>query len=147
MVKDRRVSVTVERLIPGPPAEVFDAFTNREVCTLWFKPDPGMKTTHLELDLRVGGLFRVALTSPQGDMAVSCTYLRVERPGRLEFTWTWEKGPHAGEPPSHVTVLFEEAGASTRVTVIHDLLANRETAKSHERGWAASLALLGETYE
>jgi uncharacterized protein YndB with AHSA1/START domain len=146
METNRGVSVTVDRLIPGSPEQVFDVFTDPGACARWFKPDPDMKTTHLELDLRVGGLFRVILSGPQGDMAVACTYLRIERPERLEFTWTWEEGPYAGEPPSTVTVSFEDAGESTRVTVTHALLASREVAASHERGWSASLALLREIY-
>lgn len=132
-----RVDTTVEirRVIPAPRRRVFDAWTQAKELDRWSAPSP-MKPK-AEVDLRVGGRYRIVMRGPDGsEHIVSGVYRVIEPPAKLVYTWKWEE---SAMPDSTVTVEFHDRGKSTEVVLRHDGLADAESRARHEHGWNGCL--------
>jgi len=86
-----------------------------------------------EVDLRVGGKYRIEMHAPDGAThIVSGEYREVAPPKRLVYTWGWEDGT---VKDSVVTVEFQERGKSTEVILRHERLPSAESRARHTEGW------------
>src|SRR5439155_26842405 len=94
-------------------------------------------------DVRVGGRYRLGITSPDGKKHVAVgVYREVKRPTRLAFTWDWED-PESRVGETLVTVEFKEVvGKKTEVVLTHERFADQARAVRHEQGWTQLLNLL-----
>ena len=129
---DRELVVT--RTFNGPARLVFAAWTKAELFERWWVPrSMGMKLESCEMDVRVGGRYR--LVFGQGAEFFG-RYLEVTPPSRL--SWTNEE---SGEAGSITTVTFEERDGRTLVT-LSELFPSKE---AFEAGAGAADAM-GETF-
>jgi uncharacterized protein YndB with AHSA1/START domain len=118
---DRELVVT--RTFNAPARIVFEAWTRPELFTRWWVPQStGMSLLSCEMDVRVGGWYRLvfrhdAFPEP---MAFFGRYLEVTPHSRL--VWTNEEGEDAGQV---TTVTFEDKGGKT-LLVVHDLYPSKE---------------------
>jgi uncharacterized protein YndB with AHSA1/START domain len=135
-------TVRVERTFEASAEAVFDAWTNPEVLRRWWKANPAWDDAHAEVELRVGGAYRLAMRDPEADedYVVHGTYREVSRPHRLVYSWAWEgTGPYAGHE-SEVAVTFqEEAPGRTTVVIEHAGLLDDSSRANHRRGWEGVL--------
>ncbi|HEY4411706.1 MAG TPA: SRPBCC domain-containing protein [Gaiellaceae bacterium] len=129
--------IEVRRRFAATPERVFDAWTLPEVLTEWWSAGPSHRTGIAEVDLRVGGAYRLSMIDGDGvETIIGGEYVEVRRPTRLAFTWTWEAGhDHTGGTTSLVEIDFEEDGDATLVTLRHSGLVTPEAMARHERGW------------
>jgi uncharacterized protein YndB with AHSA1/START domain len=133
------MNVTVRKRIAAPPDRVFDLWTRPELVRRWWGPD-SVVCTAAEIDLRVGGGYRIANQFTDGNTVwIAGTFERIDSPHLLVYSWRLEPG---GGDFERVTVRFEPAGDATDVTVIHERVASEEARRSHESGWIACLAKL-----
>ena len=110
--------LVVTRTFNGPAHLVFEAWTKPELFKRWWVPkSTGMSLLSCEMDVRVGGTYR--LVFGQG-MAFFGRYTEVTPHSRL--VWTNEEG---GDNESVTTVTFGEKGGKT-LLVIHDLYPSKE---------------------
>jgi glutathione S-transferase len=127
--------VEVRRTIRASRQRVFDAWTQAEELKRWHAPGP-MTVARAEIDLRVGGAFRIHMVAPTGEEhRVVGTYREVDPPRHLQYTWKWETGTDA--TVSTVTIDFVERGGETEVVLKHDGLSREEARTSHLQGWTA----------
>lgn len=114
--------IVVKRTFNAPPRIVFEAWTKAELFKRWWVPKSvGITLASCELDVRVGGKYRLVFGSdPSQQMEFFGRYLEVTPPSRL--VWTNEEG---GEDGSVTTVTFEGKGDQTLLT-IHDLYPSKE---------------------
>ena len=116
---DREVVVT--RTVNGPARLVFEAFTKAELFKRWWVPrSMGMMLLSCEMDVRVGGKYRLVFAHDPEPVAFFGTYTEVVPQSRL--AWTNEEG---GEGGPVTTVTFEEREGRTLVVL-------RETHPSKE---------------
>ena len=54
----------------------------------WMSPYPGTIRSEASGDLRPGGAFRLVMSSGESTRDVSGTYIEVDRPRKLVFTWS-----------------------------------------------------------
>ena len=141
--------VVVARRFDAPRARVFAVWTQPEHMKRWLHPGPEWSTPVVEVDLRVGGRYRLGFLGP-GEAALRFVvgrFLELQRDERLVYTWTWEPpDPHAGVE-TLVTVSFADAGSGTRVVVTHERFPDDEVRARHATGWEATLLCLDETLE
>lgn len=142
-------TVRLQRTYAAPAEAVFDAWTNPEVLRRWWKADPSWGEPRTEIDLRVGGGYRLSMHDPGADEVhtVFGEYREVERPRRLVYSWTWEgTGPYAGHE-SLVAVSFraEDGGARTTVVIEHSGLLDATSCEAHARGWNGVLDSFGRS--
>ena len=118
---------TIERevRIRARPETVFPFFTDPARITRW------MGRT-AELDPRPGGRFRIDYN---GTDIVSGTFVEVDPPRRVVFTWGWEM-PGDPLPPgaSTVEVTLTPDGDDTIVRLRHSGLPE-EAVEGHAVGW------------
>lgn len=137
--------VNVSRLIDAPRARVYEAWTRPEQFAKWFAPRP-FTLIVLEMDVRVGGMHRLAMRPPEGpDIPFQGTYVVVDPPARLLWTGEFASGP----VDRYTTeVILEEEGAKTRVRIsqkFYEMTPEIEAAvQSADEGWAMTLDQLAE---
>jgi uncharacterized protein YndB with AHSA1/START domain len=119
------------RWLPYPVERVWRAFTDPAALAAWFWP--ARFTPTAEVDLRVGGRYRIA--GPGAGMAVAGEYRTVEPPHRLVFTWCWD-----GEPDETlVTIRLAPEAAGTRLSIRHEAFADDAERDEHAKGWSDCL--------
>lgn len=125
-------TLEIVRLLDAPPERVWQAWTAPEALARWWWPER-FRTTY-EVDLRVGGAyrFRTADLSDLGVLGISGTFLEIEPPRRLVYTWRWE---HDAGQQTEVTVEFLDRGGSTELRVTHRGFADEQDRENHVRGW------------
>jgi uncharacterized protein YndB with AHSA1/START domain len=123
--------VIVSRLLDAPCETVFAAWTTVEHVRRWMCPQ-GATVAVAELDVRVGGAFRIEMLDHGVQTAYTGEYHEVRPPYRLVFTWI---SPHTYFRPSLVTVDLRPRGAQTEVTITQTLLSDELSRERHTRGW------------
>lgn len=130
--KVERVSeleLVVTRTIHAPARLVFEAWTKAELFRTWWVPKSyGLNLIGCEMDVRVGGQYRLKFLHEGSTMEFFGTYLEVTPDSRL--VWTNDEG-EAGQTVT--TVTFEETDGQTLVTV-HDLYPSAEAVDTGSTG-------------
>lgn len=119
-------AVEVEARIAASPETVFDFFTDPDKMIQWMGRSA-------QLDARLGGDFRCDINS---DAVASGTYVALDPPNRIVFTWGWEGEDAVTKPGSStVEVLLVADGDGTHLRLIHHDLPSVESATKHGQGW------------
>ncbi len=121
---DRELVVT--RTVNGPARIVFEAWTKAELFSRWWVPKSApMTLLACEMDVRVGGKYRLVFNHPAAPkpMEFFGTYLEVTPNARL--VWTNDEGAEGDETGAITTVTFEEKNGQTSL-VVHDLYPSKE---------------------
>jgi uncharacterized protein YndB with AHSA1/START domain len=133
----------VERVLPAPCDVVYDEWLSAESLMEWMCPRPA-RLRGVDLDPVVGGRYRLDIVEDGSEMLVAGTYLTLERPHTIRFTWscsTWDDPLRE----SLVTVELRPAGtAQTRMTIRHELVPP-DTVASHADGWALVVNQLADS--
>ena len=131
------------RTFAVPREKVFRAWKDPEELKKWWGP-VGYATPSAELDLRVGGKYRLGMRKlPNGEIFyLSGMYREVRPPEKLVYMWRWESEPETGE--TLVTVEFRARGNSTEVIVTHELFPTGKARDDHDKGWNSCLDRLPE---
>jgi uncharacterized protein YndB with AHSA1/START domain len=135
-------TVRLERTYDATAEAVFDAWTNPEVLRRWWKANPGWNDAEAEVDLRVGGAYRLAMRDPEAgeDYVVRGTYREISRPDRLVYSWAWEgTGPYAGHESEVAVSFMEQEPGRTTVVIEHAGLLDDSSRAAHRRGWEGVL--------
>ena len=83
-------SLTLSRHYPVAPEKVWRAWTDPQAVKRWWGPGPGEPVSLAELDVRVGGRFRIVFGGPDGKLhECAGTYKEVVPNKKLVFTWCW----------------------------------------------------------
>lgn len=129
-------TLVVRRRINATPAKLFAAWTQPELLVRWWGPQD-VACPAAEIDLRVGGSYRIANRFPDGTVVwIAGVFEVIEPPHRLAYTWKLES---RNGPVERVTVCFEAHGAATEVIVTHERISDEAARTSHENGWTGCL--------
>ena len=132
------LSLHLERVLPAAPEVVFGMCANPELLAQWWGPD-GFTSPSIELDLRVGGRYRIEMQPPEGESFVLAGEFRaVDPPTRLFYTFRWEP-PDVDDHETVVVFALRDQGGSTVLTVDQQPFANEARLALHEQGWSESL--------
>jgi len=142
---EERPSLTLRRHYEVAPDKVWRAWTDPQALKLWFGPAEIVSVPVSEIDLRVGGRFRVVMLEANGERhEVGGVYHEIVPNRKLVFSWAWHSTP---ERESRVTVLIEPSGRGADLELRHEQFFDEAAREGHEHGWTGSLvkleALLG----
>lgn len=139
MTEEPVTSVELEHHFDAPRERVWNAWTHHESVSAWWGSQPGGVVTSAALDVRPGGRFEISFTDPDGDRhTCSGSYLTVQAPALLDFTWSWKSEPGI---TSRVTVAFADEGTGTAMRFVHgDLRGVSE--HGYAEGWRRTFAKL-----
>jgi uncharacterized protein YndB with AHSA1/START domain len=130
------VAVVIRKTIAATAEILFDAWTKPAKMKEWWGPGE-VRCVDVEVDLRVGGRYRIANQFPDGKVIwISGEYESIERPHKLVYTWVVE--PNV-EPIERVTVQFKSRDRATEVIIIHEQIPDASTRDRHEAGWHGCL--------
>ncbi|MEP0518823.1 MAG: SRPBCC domain-containing protein [Hyphomicrobiales bacterium] len=134
------LSVLIRRVVRGTPDQVFKAWTEAEHIQKWWGP-AHISCPQCEMDLRVGGAYRIANLLPDGSTIwIIGRFLKIERPHLLSYSWQSGSSPeHGDKAQEQVTVRFVSHGDKTEVIVEHRHIADEKTQTSHTNGWTGCL--------
>jgi uncharacterized protein YndB with AHSA1/START domain len=138
---DDPTALRIERTFAAPPERVFAAWTAPEVLHRWFAAGPDWMNTVVEVDLRVGGRYRLTMRGPDTvERSVVGEYLQVDPPHRLSYTWMWEQsdGPAVGVR-TVVTIEFRAVGEGTSVVLTQTGFPSADLRDQHGAGWRACM--------
>jgi uncharacterized protein YndB with AHSA1/START domain len=128
-----RAAATVERVIPAPRSEVFDAWLDEAVLSEFICPAPG-RASAVSVDPTVGGKLRFLMTFPDQQIEVTGEYIALDRPDRISFTW---RCSDTGDLESVVTIVLAPHGADhTLMTIIHSRQP-AQLVEKHRAGWSS----------
>jgi uncharacterized protein YndB with AHSA1/START domain len=135
--------VEVRKLLSATPEEVFAAWTDPASMAKWMRPGGKTQDSRVELDVRVGGKYRVDMIGENEVHEHTGEYLIVDPPRKLSFTWI-SKGTR-GER-SVVTVTLHPRGDKTELVLTHESLPEA-TRESHRGGWTEIIDNLARALE
>ncbi len=136
------ITLQIKRTFRAPRERVFRAWTDRAELAQWFAPSAEYSTVVPELDLRVGGRYRVEMHHKDGNVhRVSGAYQEIKPPEKVVFTWRWDGD--TGLEDTVVTIEFLDLGDSTEVTLTHERLPTPEERDKHAHGWNGCMDQLG----
>ena len=106
--------LTITRVFDAPARLVFAAWSKPEHIKRWFGPET-YPVTQAEMDFRVGGKWRFAMTGPDGKLQpyFGGEYLEIMPERRIVFTDAFEA---PDSPVMTMTVTFEEKDGKTTMT-------------------------------
>jgi uncharacterized protein YndB with AHSA1/START domain len=135
--------IVITRLFDAPPEVVFEAWTNPEQMAQWWGPE-GFTNPVCELDVRVGGDWRMVMRAPDGAMYLCRgVYLEIVVPERLVFTNIAVDDEGTPVLDCLTTVMFEEEAGTTRLTLRTRAVAlvpgAVEKLAGMDTGWSKSL--------
>lgn len=123
------LELVVTRTVNAPARLVWEAWTKAELFKRWWVPKSfGLTLLSCEMDVRVGGQYRLVFRHQDATMDFFGTYLEVTPPLRL--VWTNEEGDHG---KTITTVTFEENAGKT-LLVVHDLYPSKEAVDTGSTG-------------
>jgi len=105
------------------------------------EPFPGTVDCKASCDLRPGGAFSLVMSSVGSSREVSGTYVQVDRPRKLVFTWV---GPLTNNVNTLVTVELNPRGDETDLVLTHERLPTLAIREGHTKGWGNILDHLAD---
>jgi uncharacterized protein YndB with AHSA1/START domain len=125
----------LERLIPAPPEQVFDAWIQPDLLIKWWGPE-GFTTPAPDMDVRSGGRWRTVMVAPNGGEFIACgVYRTIERPRRLVFTWGWEDERGIRGHETEIIVTFDPTPGGTKLVFEQQRFETADTRNRHSHGW------------
>ena len=128
--------VQLRRRVPASADQIFDLWTKPELMVRWMSPYPGAVDCNASCDLRPGGAFSLVMLSEGSSREVSGTYVQIDRPRKLVFTWV---GPLTNNVNTLVTVELYPRGGETDLVLTHERLPTPAIVEGHTRGWGNML--------
>ena len=101
-------SLRISKILRTTRQEIFDAWINPELFKRWMAPE-GVQVSYLEIDVRVGGCFRIDMQPGSETVVHTGVYQIVDPPAKLVFTW---QSKHTLDKATLVTVELFERGPS-----------------------------------
>jgi uncharacterized protein YndB with AHSA1/START domain len=139
--------VTITRVFDAPARLLFEAYSKPEHIMQWFGPK-GWPVTLCEMDFRVGGKFRFAMTGPSGrqNTPFGGEYLEIIPDRKIVYDNGFET---KGAGRMVVTVTLDELeGGQTRLTIrtVFESIAmrNSHVSRGFEQGTNSGLDQLAD---
>ena len=145
--------LVIERNFKAPPERIFDAFTDPQQLTQWWWPK-GFSCPAAELDLRVGGTYKLAMLWPdavpgndQFAHHMGGEYYEIDRPHRLVMSGRAVNDEQGELFATLIEVTFEERDGGTALTMrqsYFEPMPPAEALGGAAQGWNEQLDKLEE---
>jgi uncharacterized protein YndB with AHSA1/START domain len=133
--------VQVRRRVKATAEEIFELWTKPDLMARWMSPFPGAVDCKASCDFRLGGSYSLVMSSAEASREVSGTYLQIDRPRKLVFTWM---GPLTNHVNTLVILELNPRGDETDLVLTHERLPTPEMHVGHTQGWGNILDHLAD---
>ena len=138
MTDETRRDFTFTWTLDAPRADVFRAWTDPDHLQWFYNPEQPIPTEPIELDLRIGGVWRQRMViSERTEYMTGGVYREIVPDEKLVFVWGatdgWpELDPERLEESPLVTVALSEVGGRTQMTLCMELPASLSSEQVQE---------------
>jgi uncharacterized protein YndB with AHSA1/START domain len=138
---------TITRTFDAPRNLLWRAWTDPDEATQWWHPR-GVSTPreHVSLDVRPGGAYSYLMVNDAdgSEYPTAGTYLEVEEPERLVFTWRAAADSDDGAPV--ITITLTEVGDQTEMVFHLEGIAAHPGDGNVYDGWDSAFEVLAEKF-
>jgi uncharacterized protein YndB with AHSA1/START domain len=128
----------ITRVLDAAPPAVWRALTDPHELARWWGP-AGFTSPSIELDLRVGGRYRIEMKPSDGEaFFLQGEFRQVDRPRMLAYTFRWEE-PDPDDQDTVVTLSLGELAGWTELALDQGPFATEARLALHRGGWSDSL--------
>lgn len=139
------IVLTVTRRFDQKPERVFDAWLDPETARRWLFATETGEMVRAEIEPQVGGAYLFTERREGRDIDHSGTYLVIDRPRRLSFTFAV---PEFSADAATVTIDIVPDGEGCVLTLTQEMGADHARwKKPTEEGWATILGNLAKRLE
>jgi uncharacterized protein YndB with AHSA1/START domain len=122
---------------------VFEALTDPAELVTWWGPS-GFTTPEVELDLRIGGRYRLGMQPPDGELFhLAGEFLGIDPPTRLAYSFWWEE-PDPDDRETVVRLSLDTVTDRTLLSLWQGTFATESRLALHQSGWTDSFAKLSD---
>lgn len=140
MTPEQLLTVRVTHRYGASAERVFDSWLDAQFAAKWLFATSGGQMVRAEIDPRVGGTFTFVDRREGEDVLHTGTYLEIERPRRLVFTFGI---PAFSANFDRVTVEISPLAHGCELTLTHEMKPEyREYVERTQQGWTKILAAL-----
>lgn len=134
-------SVTLHRVLKAPPEKVYRAFTESNAIGSWLPPYGFTCTVH-EMDVRVGGSYKMSFTnfSTGNSHSFGGNYVEIQPNEFLKYTDKFDDPNLPGEMMT--SVWLKKVSCGTELKVIQEGIPSMIPAEMCYLGWQESLEKL-----
>ena len=133
----------VDAVINAPIEAVFNAWLDPQLLSRFMLPMPGMPQPETEVDAREGGRFTIDMDVGERIIPHSGTYLELDRPNRLVFSW---ETPFSTDGSTVTLDFTTQDSSNTRIVLTHVRFIDEESRSNHETGWGNILTALDNLF-
>jgi uncharacterized protein YndB with AHSA1/START domain len=138
MTADAPGTIRITRRFEAPIEQVFDAWLDPGRAGKWLFATPTGKMVRVEIDARVGGTFVLTDRRDNEDVEHIGTYVEINRPHRLVFTFSV---PKYSKQITRVSIDLKPLPAGCELTLTHEGVLP-EWFDSGKEGWGKILDAL-----
>jgi Uncharacterized conserved protein len=125
----------ITRDVDAPRDLVFEVWSEPKHLVNWWGPSE-FTLPHCDVDFRVGGKYRMCMLSPEGEEHwVTGTYMDIDRPEQLTFTWIRKDVEGNALCDTVVSLRFLEQNGRTHLTLSHTGFDSVPYRDEHVGGW------------
>jgi uncharacterized protein YndB with AHSA1/START domain len=117
-------TMKITRWFDAPRALVWKAVTTPALVRRWWAP-PCVELVSCDMDVRVGGKWRILVRSPQGETSFYGEYREIAGPERLVQTWIFAPFPDSVAIET-LTLIADGARTQLVVEVVHPSVEARD---------------------
>ena len=133
--------VNISKIIQAPIEAVFDAWLKPEMLAQFILPMKGMPHPQTENDPREGGSFRIIMEVGEQKIPHTGTYLTINRPHELVFTW---ESPFSIEGSTVALRFLALDDNQTSLELTHRKFIDEQARSNHAGGWGNILDTLDD---
>jgi len=134
-------TLALDRTIRAPRHRVWATWTNPALIHRWSCP-AGMHIPEAAAEFRVGGAWEIVMAydHDHNDRHVAFgTYLQITPPERIVQEHQWQRPDGGTSPRTVVTVVFQEEGEHTRLTLTQTGFDSSGAREGHRDEWTSAL--------
>jgi uncharacterized protein YndB with AHSA1/START domain len=135
MTAENPGTIVITRQFDFPMERVFDAWLDPAKASKFLFATPTGKLMRVEIDARVGGSFNITRRDGDDDVEHVGTYLEIDRPRRLVFTFG---APKYSARMTRVTIDLKPRPTGCELTLTHEGVLP-EWLESGREGWSSIL--------
>jgi uncharacterized protein YndB with AHSA1/START domain len=136
------LSLSLKRTIKASPEAVYAAWLDSATITRFMAGGADQRVTEARTDARVGGDFRIVMTSDK-EIVHTGTYKDLVPHSLIRFTW---ESPYS-QADSEVTIRLAPVDKGTEVTLSQVKFLSEGARDGHKGGWTLILERLANTIE
>ncbi len=129
------LTLSLSKTIHAPVAEVFNAWLDAKTLAKFMIPMQGMCEPQVSCAPHQGGQFEILMKADDNVMPHTGEYVIIEPYSKIVFTW---QSNHSIDG-SQVTLLFEQAANSTKLTLQQVKFFDQSAKENHTKGWQSIL--------